>query len=306
MHSKKVYLAASLLKEKNVIAIPTETVYGLAAGIFYPEAIEKIFMLKKRPQDNPLIAHISNFDQVHEIARDIPGEFWTLAKKFFPGPLTLVVKKHPNVPLIATGGQDSIAIRMPNHPIALEIIENFNMPIVAPSANLSGRPSPTSEAHVKEDFGDKIPLIVDGGQCSIGIESTVVSLVGENPQILRPGTITAREIESALQTSLQTTLSHEVLSPGMKYQHYAPKTPLMIFENLEEIRQYVERNKDERFWVLTIESLGVSNEKLLSEKTLYSLFRESEKTVDKILIYLCPKMRKKKGLLNRLLKASSV
>src|SRR3989338_2727371 len=163
--------AAALLKKGEVVAFPTETVYGLGAPVFYKEAILKIFALKHRPPDNPLIAHISNLSELAQIVTHLPDEFFLLEKRFFPGPLTLILPVHPAVPKEATAGLKNIGVRMPAHPLTLELITRVGEPLVAPSANLSGRPSSTSAGHVLEDFEGRIPAILDGGECAIGIES---------------------------------------------------------------------------------------------------------------------------------------
>lgn len=226
-------LAVITLQHNNLIAFPTETVYGLAARVFSPEAIAKIYQVKGRPSDNPLIAHISNIEQANQLSDQIPPAFYTLAKAFFPGPLTLVISKKPTVPDIGTSGQPTIGIRMPAHPFALQLIDALQEPIFAPSANLSGKPSPTTAAHVYQDLNGKIPLIIDGGPCQVGIESTVLDLTQPTPTILRPGIITAEQISDVLNQPIQTYQSNNLSNqspkaPGMKYRHYAPQAKVII------------------------------------------------------------------------------
>lgn len=221
--------AIEFLKEGKVVAIPTETVYGLAAPIFNEAAVRNIFTLKGRPSDNPLIAHVSSRSQVDLIAENIPPSFEILADLFWPGPLTLVLPKKAVVPSVVSGGHETIAVRMPSHPMALKIIEGVGSPLVAPSANLSGKPSPTCAQHVLDDFGPLLEVVVDGGASSVGIESTVLSLVGDVPTLLRPGAITLEQLEKALNRKILTAQKGSPThSPGMKYKHYAPKAKVHI------------------------------------------------------------------------------
>jgi L-threonylcarbamoyladenylate synthase len=223
--------AINLLKQGEVVAFPTETVYGLGASIFIPEALQKIFTIKGRPSDNPLIVHIASIEEAELLAEDLPPAFYTLAQKFWPGPLTLVVKKRPHISPLVSCSLPTIALRMPSHPIALELIRGAG-PLAAPSANLSGRPSPTSAEDVLEDFADKIPLVIDGGKCAIGIESTVISLLGKTPTLLRPGRISREELGMPIESFSQ---GGAILSPGMKYRHYAPKAKMKLIFHQEEL-----------------------------------------------------------------------
>lgn len=193
--------AAQLLKDGKLVAFPTETVYGLGASVFNPEALKKVFQAKGRPADNPLIAHICSIEELQLLAEEIPEDAMKLAKAFFPGPLTIVLPAKKTIPREATGGLETIAIRMPNHPIALQLLK-LSGPLCAPSANLSGRPSPTNAYHVMEDLDGKIAAVLDGGQCTVGIESTVIR-ISPSPMILRPGMITAEQIEEVLKKPVQ-------------------------------------------------------------------------------------------------------
>jgi L-threonylcarbamoyladenylate synthase len=235
-------MASGLLKRGKLIAFPTETVYGLGAAIFNPLAIADIFRVKNRPQDNPLIAHIRSIDQMRLIAVDIPEIAFLLAARFFPGPLTIVLKKADSVPSIVSNGGGTIALRMPSHPVAKRLIELTGEPIVAPSANLSGSPSSTCAQHVLSDFEGKIAGVIDGGSTEIGIESTVISLIDpDRPMILRPGAITEEQIEAVLKRKLATLDqdSKKPLSPGMKYRHYAPKAQVLVFDSKELLDEHV-------------------------------------------------------------------
>lgn len=217
--------AADLIKQGETVAIPTETVYGLAADAFNVNAIKKIFEQKGRPADNPLIVHISDLNQLQNLAKDIPDDLQKLADQFWPGPLSLVLKKKTTVPDIVTGGLDTVAVRMPDHPLTLSLIKKTG-PLTAPSANKSGRPSPTNPKHIVEDFGDDLPIL-DGGSSKLGLESTVLDLSGESITILRPGFIDATMIEDLLgikvSTIDQTDKSSGIKSPGTRFTHYKPK-----------------------------------------------------------------------------------
>ena len=246
---KTVYLsenetekAAEILKCGGIVAIPTETVYGLAANTFDETAIKKIFLAKGRPNDNPLIVHICDIKNIHEVVSEFPEKAQKLAKKFWPGPLTMILPKNNAVPSSVTAGMDSVAVRFPKNKIALEIIEKSGTPLVAPSANLSGKPSPTKFEHVKNDLQGKIDAIVDGGNCEFGLESTVISLIGKNPVILRPGAITPSDIKSVLGEEIEIDknvfskpqTNQKVLSPGMKYTHYSPKVKVFLVKGTTE------------------------------------------------------------------------
>ncbi len=213
---------------KEVFIFPTETVYGIGAWVFNPKAVKKIFEIKGRPSDNPLIVHISNMEQLQEVATDIPEIAYRLMEKYWPGPLTLVLKKHPSVPSIVTGNKDTIAVRMPDHEVALKIIECVG-PVAAPSANISGKPSITTYEHALEEFKNKVKYIFKG-ETKEGIESTVISLIGK-PVLLRPGPITFEELKSLIP-DLEISTSKKALAPGMKYPHYRPSHKLyLIFES---------------------------------------------------------------------------
>ena len=242
-----VRTAARILREGGVVAIPTETVYGLAANALSPEAVAKIFEAKGRPQDNPLIVHVSSLDEITPLVSEIKPELYALAEKFWPGPLTVIMKKSALVPDEVTAGLDTVAIRMPSHPAAREIIKESGLPLAAPSANASGRPSPTKAEHVKADLDGRIDAVIDGGDCSVGVESTVISLVSDPPLLLRPGGISPSQLEQVLG---KIEISHAVFekleagekaqSPGMKYKHYAPKAKVTLIKgDFESYRKFL-------------------------------------------------------------------
>lgn len=234
--------AVKIIKKGGLVAFPTETVYGLGANALDKKAVRKIFEAKKRPMDNPIIVHIADFEDLFKLAKKIPKEAKILAKKFWPGPLTLVLFKKKIVPDIVTAGGNTVSIRIPKNKIALELIKNSRVPIAAPSANLAGRPSPTTARHVFGDLGNKVDLILDGGRTKIGVESTVVNLTVQPPQILRPGGVTFEALKKVLKGIkphsflLGEKLNEKIVkSPGMKYRHYAPKAPLILVEGRDQV-----------------------------------------------------------------------
>lgn len=231
---------AEHLREGAVVGIPTETVYGLAANALSEQAVAQIFCVKGRPADNPLIVHLASLDRMEELVAPLSAEMQLLierlAARFWPGPLTFVLPKAARVPAGVTAGLETVGIRIPNHPVTLALLREVNLPLAAPSANLSGRPSPTTAAHVLTDLGGKIPSILDGGDCAVGVESTVVRLLaGGELQLLRPGGVSVEELQEVVPNVLvhEGTLTpprkgEAVLSPGMKYRHYAPKAPMTL------------------------------------------------------------------------------
>lgn len=224
--------AANLIKKGETVAIPTETVYGLAADAFNVNAVKKIFEQKGRPADNPLIVHISDFDQLNELATEIPDDVQKLANQFWPGPLSFVLKKKPRVPDIVTGGLNTVAVRMPDHPLTLSLIKKTG-PLTAPSANKSGRPSPTKPTHILEDFGSELPIL-DGGSSKIGLESTVLDISDDSITILRPGFVTETMIENVLGKKIRRLNKSEEesgkKSPGTRFTHYKPNASVRWLE----------------------------------------------------------------------------
>lgn len=228
--------AAELLANRRVVAIPTETVYGLAANALDKEmwGVREIFRVKGRPQDNPLIVHVSGMKMLRPLVTEIPDIARRLAERFWGGPLTMIFPKSELVSDVISGGLNTVAVRMPASEAALEIIKKCGFPLAAPSANLSGKPSPTTAAHVYEDMNGKIPLIIDGGECTVGVESTVVCFKDGKIRVLRPGGITAEalseygEVEVDKAVTAQPEKDEKVLSPGMKYKHYSPKADVYI------------------------------------------------------------------------------
>jgi L-threonylcarbamoyladenylate synthase len=234
--------AALILKEGRLVAFPTETVYGLGADARNPEALKKIFAAKERPVDHPLIVHLSHINQLSEWAIDISDSALLLAKAFWPGPLTLILKKAPEVSDIVTGGQDSIGVRIPNHPVALELLQAFNGGLAAPSANRFGRISPTTAAAVYEELGDNVDLILDGGPCAVGLESTIVDMRDDHPKILRPGMITEKQIAAVLQQAISTKKESVLRVSGNLESHYAPQTPTYLIAS-NEIQHFLQQKQ---------------------------------------------------------------
>ena len=227
--------AGALLAAGEVVGMPTETVYGLAANALDGAAAAKIFHAKGRPQDNPLIVHIADVAELAPLVRAVPPAALQLAERFWPGPLTMILPRAASIPDEVSAGLDTVGIRLPAHPVARALIRAAGVPLAAPSANLSGRPSPTTARHVLDDLSGKIPAVVEGGPCSVGVESTVVSLTGELPRLLRPGGISLEQLEAVLgkvevDRALLEQLGEDVQvsSPGMKYAHYAPKAPVTV------------------------------------------------------------------------------
>lgn len=294
---EKILYAADLLKRGELVAFPTETVYGLGAPVFFESAVKKIFLVKGRPANNPLIAHVSCISQVDCLALDLPKNFFLLAKAFWPGPLTMVLKRRPDVPSLVSAGHSTIAVRMPAHDVALRLIEAVGEPLVAPSANLSGRPSPTRASHVREDLGDKVALILDGGECSIGIESTVIYLAGTSPVLLRPGSIRKEELESVLQTEvLLTDHTGPVYSPGMLHRHYSPKAQVRLFLDSKDLPMT-------HSYLLSSEERPSSI--VFNRRNFYALLREADQQgIEEVAIYCDPLMQQDLGLMNRVFRCA--
>lgn len=308
--------AKDYLTDNNIVAFPTETVYGLGANGLSEEAVAKIFEAKGRPQDNPLILHISSLEMLKDLAI-CNDDVFKLAKKFWPGPLTLVLPKKENVPLAVTAGLETVAIRMPSHPIALKLIELCNFPLAAPSANRSGRPSPTSARMVYHDLRTLIPLILDGGACDIGLESTVLDLSSPTPKILRPGQISPQQIQPFLANLADyqgLPKSKRPSAPGMKYKHYKPNVKIILLKDLNKIEDLLTKEdslKPAFIGLNNPKSKNDSLKKLIFQnpgdlaKNLYSLFFKLEQSLfDLIIIEDIQDKEIGLALMNRILKAA--
>lgn len=326
--AEEVEKAAALLRNGEVVAFPTETVYGLGANALDREAVEKIFQAKGRPQDNPLIVHCFTRAQLTDLVTEIPPEAKILMDKFWPGPLTLVLPKSAAIPQVVSAGLDTVGIRIPDHPLALELIQKTGFPLAAPSANLSGRPSPTRAEHVWADLQGKIPAILDGGETGWGLESTVLDCTVKPFRLLRPGGVTLEELQALTSIQVDTTIYGASLdatpaSPGMKYQHYAPQaevflvlgqnTPAKIGELSED---YLEVGKrvgvmtwDERCQLyprLTCLPMGPSGDLSILATKLYHLLRESDRLgLDVLFIEGVSEEHLGLAIMNRLRKAAN-
>ena len=239
--AKTVVIAADIIKAGGLVAIPTETVYGLGANGLDEAAVAKIFEAKGRPQDNPLILHICGPEQIELFCRDIPESAYRLAEKFWPGPLTMVLPARECVPKRTTGGLDTVAVRCPDNDVTRQVIRLAGVPVAAPSANISGKPSTTTAQHVLHDHDGRIDAVVDGGPCRVGLESTIVDLTGDRPRLLRPGGVTPEELQEVLgdlvidkAVTAQIDKDAVVKAPGMKYKHYAPDCDVVIVSGSRE------------------------------------------------------------------------
>ena len=322
--------AGEILKRGGLVAFPTETVYGLGADALNEEAAAKIYAAKGRPSDNPLIVHIADFQALSEIAEEIPAAAKRLADAFWPGPLTMIFKKKERVPLGTTGGLDTVAVRMPDHELARALIRAGGGYIAAPSANTSGRPSPTTAAHAEEDLSGKIDMILDGGPVRIGLESTIVDLSGREPVILRPGYVSQemlRQVIGAVSMDrglIEADSQVRPKAPGMKYRHYAPKAAMVIVEGPGE--RVVEKIQDclrkgaaagERIGVICtdetagayqggiVKTIGSQEDELSIAHNLYGILREfDEIQVDRIYSEAFDTPRMGQAIMNRLMKAA--
>lgn len=261
--------AAKALREGNLVAFPTETVYGLGANALSTDAVKKIYEAKGRPSDNPLIVHISEVSELNKLVMEIPEAARLLIKAFWPGPLTMVFRKSNLVPDIITAGLETVAVRMPDSPIAQRLIKEAGVPVAAPSANLSGRPSPTTYKHVMDDLYGRIDYIIDGGPCQVGVESTVLDVTTDIPIILRPGGITLEMLESVLgkvntDSVLEIKGNIKPRSPGMKYRHYSPKAEMVLISGkadavAEKINKLISESRKQGLRVGVLTSIENAN-----------------------------------------------
>lgn len=321
MEHKSIEIAARFLKNDEIVAIPTETVYGLAGNGLSPAAVNKIFKAKGRPNDNPLILHIPKVDWFYEYADTVPDLALLLAEKFCPGPLTMIMPKKKLVPYETSGGLDTVAFRIPNNPWTLELIEACGFPLAAPSANLSGLPSPTKLKDVFNDMNGKIPLIIDGGKCSYGVESTVITFTEKGVKILRPGGVTPEmlsefcevEIDKAVTEGLKDT--EKAISPGMKYKHYSPKAQVFMVEcdNSDRFAEFINENSDEKTFVLSrsnekikVKTLPYGDTSVSEANTLFSSLRMADELgAEKIYVQAPDKEGIGLAVYNRLIRAAA-
>ncbi|HEY8464816.1 MAG TPA: L-threonylcarbamoyladenylate synthase [Bacillota bacterium] len=320
-----LYPVARALQRGELVAFPTETVYGLGAIYRDETALRRIFTTKGRPNDNPLIVHIWNLDQLTELVQEINTKFQKLIAAYWPGPLTLIFPKKPAVPDEITAGLPTVAVRMPSHPVARELLRLTGIPVAAPSANLSGKPSPTLGEHVMADLNGKIPWIIDAGPCNAGLESTVLMLDQAKPIILRPGFITREMLEEVLQepVTVATGQTDRPSAPGMKYRHYAPEAPaILVMGSKDAIVSKInailrQRREKERIAVIgssenlskyeteLVLDMGSEHHLELAANRLYNLLRTCDRLkVDRILIEGVADHGIGAALINRLYKAS--
>jgi len=327
-----IRIAADTIKKGGLVAFPTETVYGLGADALNPKAVKALFKAKKRPLDNPPIVHVGHIQDVYRLAREVPPKAEKLMEKFWPGPLTLIFKRSEIVPDVTVSGLDTVAVRMPRHKVALALIRESGCPIAAPSANLAGRPSPTTANHVLEDLNGRIDVVLDAGPTNIGVESTVLDLTVEPPQILRPGGTpyeVLREVLGRVELHPAAVADKKVhvdraRSPGMKHRHYAPKAKMIVIEGdletvVKKIAELVDHYKQRKMKVgvlATDETItsykadvvkSMGSRKRLEEiaKNLFRLLREFDSEgVDIIIAEGVPTEGLGLAVMNRLRKAS--
>lgn len=322
--------AGNIIRQGGLVAFPTETVYGLGGDALNRESSRRIYEAKGRPSDNPLIVHICRFEDIAEIVSDVPEEAVRIAAAFWPGPLTMILHKSDRVPYETTGGLDTVAVRLPSHPVARKLIEYSGGYVAAPSANISGRPSPTEAKYVTEDMEGRIDMILDGGEVGIGLESTIVDLTVTPPQILRPGYVTQEMLSSVLGkvdtdvTILRRDSGQAPKAPGMKYRHYAPKGELTIVEGEpEQVAAYMNRQaanarkRGERTGIIgtrermaqyqadVVKCLGDRADEESIARNLYSVLRQmDEEQVTRIYSESFASQGFGQAIMNRLLKAA--
>ena len=313
---EKLIKAATILREGGLVAFPTETVYGLGGNALLKEASRNIYAAKGRPSDNPLIVHVADMESIEPLVKEIPRQARVLAKRFWPGPLTMIMEKSPKVPYETTGGLETVAIRMPSDKAALEFIRLAGVPVAGPSANTSGRPSPTTALHVKEDLNGRIDAIIDGGATGIGVESTIVDVSGDEPVLLRPGAITLEMLEACLKEdvdidpALEKPMDSSVhpKAPGMKYKHYAPKAEMQIFEGEPEaVREAVlaERKRLEgEGRKVAVRIFEEGSEKNAAHDLFAFLRQADEEGADNILVSALPEKGVGFSVMNRMLKSA--
>lgn len=322
-YSKTITRCAEILNDDGIVAIPTETVYGLAASAYSDDAIKKIFTAKGRPQDNPLIVHISSLDMLNDIAIEIPKKAKECAKAFWPGPFTMVLKQSDKISKTVSAGLDTVAVRMPSDKVALDIITASKTPLAAPSANISGSPSPTTALHVLNDLEGKIDAVVMGEECTVGVESTVITLATNPPRLLRPGGITVEALRKILpdliidKAVLQKPMENEkVASPGMKYKHYAPKTEtVLVSGSMDNFSSFVNSKNDclaicfaeEENLIKTKKLIyGSSSDEKTLAKNLFSVLRQADSfNVKTVYIHSPSKEGVGLAVYNRLIRAAA-
>ena len=326
VNEQSIALAARLLQQGELVALPTETVYGIAADARNGAAVRKIFAAKGRPQDNPLIVHICGMQMLRGIVAEVPPRARKLAAAFWPGPLTMVMPRGEEVSDVTCAGLDTVGVRMPSHPVVQAVIRASGVAFAAPSANLSGKPSPTNAQDTLADMDGRLPLILDGGESAVGVESTVVSVTGEHPVLLRPGYITKEQMETVLGEEvlvspaiLEKLKEGEVArSPGMKYKHYAPKAQVTILQgDFAAYRQYVAQHAGPGVWALCFDGEGAQlpvpyieygrhHDGAAQAHHLFTALRELDRNGAQIVYARCPEQDGvSMAVYNRLIRAAA-
>jgi len=315
MKDNEVLQAARIIKKGGIVAFPTETVYGLGADAFNPLAVARIFEVKRRPYFDPLIVHVASPADVKNLVKEIPSNVKEIIKRFWPGPLTVVLLKKEDIPDIVTAGLPTVAIRMPSHPMALSLIKESKRPIAAPSANPFGYLSPTTAEHVREQLGDQVDLVLDGGPCPIGVESTIISFLEERPRLLRPGGVSLEEIESIIgKVEISPIEDDKPSAPGMLPKHYAPRTPIVLNWNDKNLKIY----KNKKIGLLAFQEtknyLKFHHVEVLSKKgdireaaaNLFAAIRRLDVlNLDLIVAESIPEMGLGRAIMDRLRRAST-
>lgn len=326
VNEQSIALAARLLQQGELVALPTETVYGIAADARNGAAVRKIFAAKDRPQDNPLIVHICGMQMLRGIVAEVPPRARKLAAAFWPGPLTMVMPRGEEVSDVTCAGLDTVGVRMPSHPVVQAVIRASGVAFAAPSANLSGKPSPTNAQDTLADMDGRLPLILDGGESAVGVESTVVSVTGEHPVLLRPGYITKEQMEAVLGEEVQVSPAileklkegEVARSPGMKYKHYAPKAQVTILQgDFAAYRQYVAQHAGPGVWALCFDGEGAQlpvpyieygrdHDGAAQAHHLFAALRELDRNGAQIVYARCPEQDGvSMAVYNRLIRAAA-
>lgn len=319
--NKEIEKAVTLLKQGGIVVFPTETVYGIGARLFSQTAIKKIFTIKGRPSDNPLIVHVGDKKELIPLTVDMPPLAEKLIDKFWPGPLTIILKRADIVPPIVTAGLDTVAVRMPQHPVALKLIRELGEPIAAPSANISGRPSPTRFQDVLKELNNKVDYIIDGGTSILGLESTVLDLTHVPPRILRPGFVTLeslKKIDSRITYNSQYRSRGDIPSPGMRHRHYKPSCPVLLVYPKKwnnTIARWVQKNI--RIGLITYRQSILQHKSIVFQKTYYgnrnlfahdlyqNFFEAEKKGVQVLLVESLKREKLGSAIMDRLLRASA-
>ena len=326
VNEQSIALAAQLLRQGDLVALPTETVYGIAADARNGQAVHKIFEAKGRPQDNPLIVHICGMEMLRGIVAEVPPRAEKLAAAFWPGPLTMVMPRGREVSEVTCAGLDTVGVRMPSHPVVQAVIRSSGVAFAAPSANLSGKPSPTNAQDTLADMDGRLPLILDGGESAVGVESTVVSVVGEHPVLLRPGYVTKEQMEAVLGEEvlvspaiLEKLQEGEVArSPGMKYKHYAPKAQVTLLRgSFAAYRDYLAAHAEPGVWALCFDGEGAqlpvpsieygrNHDGVTQAHHLFTALRDLDRQGARVVYARCPEQSGvSMAVYNRLIRAAA-